>query len=120
MANHGDTEEETSSTNLQAPENHQISIFKLDDCKMGRWWQDKFGAGGMFRGNEVSLLTGVLPKSKSRGNPSLGEGYKPSFAGVFALLRLRQPRSGTWATRRDVVSYEIRVGGLGWIRTGVD
>ena len=47
----------------------------------------------------MSLLTGVLSKGKSRGNPSLGEGYKPSFAGVFALLRPGRPHSGDLGNR---------------------
>jgi len=39
------------STDLQAPENHQISIFKLHVVGMGGWWLDNSGAGGMFRGD---------------------------------------------------------------------
>jgi len=39
------------------------------------------------RGIEVSLLTCMLPKGKSRENEPIGEGYKPTFAGISTLLR---------------------------------
>ena len=43
------------------------------------------------RGLEVSLLTGGLPKGKSGEYGAVGEGYIPTFAGGFTLLR---PRTG--------------------------
>jgi hypothetical protein len=39
------------------------------------------------RGIKMSLLAGVLPNGKSGENGLSGEGYNPSFAGIFILLR---------------------------------
>ena len=65
----------------------------------------------------MSLLTGVLPKCKSRENGLVGEGYKPSFAGVFTLLRpgtgaLRT--DGGWRSRRPHGGVAVSKP-LGWV-----
>ena len=56
----------------------------------GWWWVRS------ARGVEVSLLTGVVPKSKGRENEPFGKGYNPTFAGIFTLMRRerRAPEGG--------------------------
>ena len=52
------------------------------------------GAGGRLVGGgffNPKRVTGVLLKGKSGENKSVGEGYNPTFAGIFTLLR---PRTG--------------------------
>jgi hypothetical protein len=42
------------------------------------------------RGIEVSLLTGVLPKSKTKANESFSAGFNHAFSGVLTLLSTNQ------------------------------
>ena len=72
----------------------------------GWWWVRS------ARGVEVSLLTGVVPKSKGRENEPFGKGYNPTFAGIFTLMRRERCAPRTWATRRHVDCYQIRAGVL--------
>ena len=72
----------------------------------GRWWVRS------ARGVEVSLLTGVVPKSKGRENEPFGKGFNPALAGIFTLMRRERRAPGTWATRRHVDCYQIRAGVL--------
>jgi len=61
------------------------------------------------------LLTGGLPKGKSRENASGGVGYKPSFAGIFTLLRPRRPHSGGLGNRSSRRFLRNQGGGCEWV-----
>jgi hypothetical protein len=67
----------------------------------------------------MSLLTGVLPMGKGRKNESSGNGFNPSFAGIFTLMR-RERRApgpcggvGGW-TIWFAVNQNHRAGRMGW------
>ena len=79
-----------------------------------RWWVMIAGGWDERTGARFQkLLTGVLPRGKSGEKRPVGLGYKPSFAGVFTLMRprtgaLRLPAVGQRAVSRGRADGGLR------------
>ena len=68
------------------------------------------GHRGLFRNSSPA----GCPRGKA-GKTSDGEGYKPSFAGIFTLLRPRRPHSGGLGNRSSRRFLRNQDGGCEWV-----